>query len=252
MGWHFAFASNVLFFLRGEYASSLAHFWTLAVEQQFYLFWPLLVLLMPRRWLESAITCLVLLAPVSRLALFAAGYENFEQYNLLPFSNFDSLGLGALTALWTHLPPGRAFVRRKILSCLAIAAILLVVAEQSIPLMLPANLPQTFYAIVFAWIVAAARERIPGAAGRVLEWRPLVGLGIISYGVYVYHVFAPELVSKALSTVVMPAWLQSNAAHFAFYAALTLAAALLSWFLMERPIIEARRSRQARAELRPA
>ena len=100
MAWHALFASNILFFLRGDFISSLAHFWSLAVEQQFYLFWPFVVILAPRANLERIIFILIALAPAFRLTLYSAGLTNFAQFNVLTFANLDSLGMGALVAGW--------------------------------------------------------------------------------------------------------------------------------------------------------
>lgn len=250
MLWHFAFASNLLFFQRGEFGSSLAHFWTLAVEQQFYLIWPFVVMFVPRRLLEAAILTFVALAPVTRIALYAAGFHDFVQYNVLPFANFDSLGLGALIALWKRLPDAQAHSRWMILSTTAVVATGAFVVNRLLG-PLPANMEQSFYAVAFAWLIAVAHEGVPGFAGRLLEWRPLIGVGVISYGVYAYHVFTPRVVGAGLRTVDAPVDLQTGAPLFLLSALLTLAAASISWFLMERPINDARRNWQKRAMLRP-
>jgi peptidoglycan/LPS O-acetylase OafA/YrhL len=191
MAWHFGFASNLLFFKRGEFASGLAHFWTLAVEQQFYLVWPFVILLVPRRHLEATIVGLVVLAPIARALLYAQGLTEFAQFNVLPISNFDSLGCGALVALWAHSPWGAA--RLRVLTPLGVlCAIGLAVNRWLGPL--PANMEQTMYAVTFAWMISEARTGLPGVAGRFLESRAIIGLGMISYGVYAYHVFAPRAV----------------------------------------------------------
>ena len=91
-----------------------------------------------------------------------------------------------------------------------------------------------------AWMIAAARDGSPGFVGRLLESRPLVALGVISYGVYAYHVFAPRLVGAGLREIDAPVSLQSGIPLFVLSAAITLVAACISWFLMERPINTAR------------
>lgn len=245
MGWHFAFASNFLFFRRGEFASGLAHFWTLAVEQQFYLVWPFAILLIPRRGLELAILALIALAPVTRFFLYSAGFDDFAQFNVLPISNFDSLGLGALAATWTRLPAERARTRWRALAILGIASAFAVAANRWLG-PLPANIEQTLYAITFAWLISAGREDSPGALRRFLESRPLVGLGVISYGIYAYHAFAPRLVGAALRAIDAPPILQAGVPLFLLSLAATLAVACVSWFLMERPINNARRRWQRR------
>jgi hypothetical protein len=104
MLYHMLFSSNILFFLRGEFCSSLAHFWTLAVEQQFYLVWPFVILFTRRSRLEFAIIAAIAIAPLFRLALFTEGFTQFAQFNVFPLGNTDSLGTGSLMAFWLRKP----------------------------------------------------------------------------------------------------------------------------------------------------
>lgn len=243
--WHALFASNVLFFQRGEFGSTLAHFWSLAVEQQFYVVWPLLVLIIPGHRLEPVILALIALAPIARLALHAAGFTRFAEYNVLPFANFDSLGLGALVALWSRLAPCEAESRWRALAWAALAAVAGLFVMHGYG-GLPANPGQTLYAVAFAWLIGTMRCGLAGPAGDLLGWRPLAWLGVISYGVYVYHMFAPRIVGWALRVAKAPAELQSGLPFFAASAALTLAAAALSWRFVEQPILnQCRRRRQS-------
>src|SRR5260221_5522184 len=248
MMWHAVFASNFLFIERGEFGSSLAHFWTLAVEQQFYLVWPFAILIAKRRWLEPIIVALVVLAPLTRAGIYAAGYHDFTQYNLLPVASFDSLGLGALVALWARLPEAQSVVRRRVLAVVALLGAAAFAASQLLG-PLPANIQQTFYSIMFAWLIAGASEGLPRFAGRLLQSRALAGLGTISYAVYVYHMFAPRIVGAGLRAMNAPAEIQQGISLFALSALLTLLAASLSWFLMERPINRARRNWQERVKV---
>ncbi len=165
MMWHAVFASNFLFIERGEFGSSLAHFWTLAVEQQFYLVWPFAILLVRRKWLEPITLALVVLAPLTRAGIYAAGYHDFTQYNLLPVASFDSLGLGALVALWARLPEAQSAVRRRLLATGAMLAAAAFAASQALG-PLPANIQQTFYSIVFAWLISLASEGLPGSRSK--------------------------------------------------------------------------------------
>lgn len=247
VGWHVLFMSNVLFFLRGGFGSNLAHFWSLAVEQQFYLVWPLVVLLLPRAHLERVILVLVVLAPLSRLALITAGYISFAQYNVLPFASLDSLGMGALVALWSRMTVADVEQRWRILQVAALAAVASLIAVTllvNFGFGLAANIEQTLYAVAFARLIAAARIGLTGIFGHILAWPPLVSLGVISYGVYVYHMFAPRIVGAALRAAAAPELLQTGLPLFTAAAALTLAIANISWLLMERPILKLQQSRQ--------
>ena len=82
--WHAAYLSNVYAAFVRPLESPVAHFWTLAVEEQFYLVWPLLLLCVPRRWLSR-----VLLAAVA----FAVGYR------FVTTTLGENLGCSCLVAL---------------------------------------------------------------------------------------------------------------------------------------------------------
>ncbi len=56
--WHLAYGSNILFAIENQWPPTTAHLWSLSVEEQFYLIWPLLMLLVPRRHLRTVIACL--------------------------------------------------------------------------------------------------------------------------------------------------------------------------------------------------
>jgi peptidoglycan/LPS O-acetylase OafA/YrhL len=251
LAWHATFTSNILFFLQGNYHSNLAHFWSLAVEQQFYLMWPFVILFAPRRRLELLLFALVILAPLARFALFNAGFTNFAEYNVLPFSNFDSLGAGSLLAVWMREEDATTVGRLHMLSILAVAALAAFVANRVLGEFIW-NPEQFFGAILSAWLIAEAVRNPSSWTARAFSWTPLVALGTISYGVYAYHAFAPRAVGFALRHVGAPASFQSGPILLLLSAIVTALVAAGSWFLMEKPIMDARRRWQRRASRAPA
>ena len=210
MAWHVLLASNLLFFERGEFGSSLSHFWSLAVEQQFYLFWPLLVLLVPHRRLKLIIIALVALAPVTRLMFYTLGFTHFAEYNVLPPANLDSLGLGALAAVWSQ-PQEIDERRKRAFAVLAIGCVvLLCVLGLAKPL--PANLEQSLCAVVFAWLVIRAKDGFRGPLGRILEvaapslaWRHQLRCLRISYVRAAYRNGSDESGSSADGSAIWSA-----------------------------------------------
>ena len=249
MLWHVLFCSNLLFFQRGDFGSSLAHFWSLAVEQQFYAIWPFVVICVPLRYLEAVILALVAIAPLTRLGLHLAGFTHFASYNVLPFANFNSLGCGALVALWRRLPKAAVDDRWPILARSAAIMPLGVLGLAALAVV-PANPEQTLFAVAFAWLVARAATGFGGVSGRALQWRPLVWLGVISYGVYVYHMFAPRIVGAGLRAIGAWPVMHSALPLLLLSAALTLATASLSWYAMEHPILRFRRRTPGAIDLR--
>jgi peptidoglycan/LPS O-acetylase OafA/YrhL len=91
-------------------------------------------------------------------------------------------------------------------------------------------------AIFLAWILAASISGMKDRYARLLSWAPLVYLGKISYGIYVYHVFIIILVSPLLVRLGLSethnAW-----GRVAILLGLTLAAASFSWHWLEQPFM---------------
>ena len=246
MLWHVFFASNLLTFERGVFGNAIPHFWTLAVEQQFYVLWPLLVLLVQLRHLETIIIVLITVAPITRMVLYHAGFTEFTQYNMLPFANFDSLGFGAIVALWSQSPAIVLSSRWKGLSVLSAIS---VVGFVGLGVFKPVNtnIEQTLYAIIFGWVVMKASIGFSGPMGWLLEIRPLVSLGIISYGVYVYHPLVTRIVAVVLTGIGVPIEMTSGPPLFyVLVACATLGLASVSWALIEKPVLAWRRGAQTR------
>ena len=106
MAWHAAYLSNVHFFLvnaaqPGVWGGHVAHLWSLAVEEQFYLVWPWVILFAPRRWLPGIALGMAAVGPVFRSVVF--GLTGNDLAPVLPLGCVDSLALGAYLA--TTLAP---------------------------------------------------------------------------------------------------------------------------------------------------
>jgi peptidoglycan/LPS O-acetylase OafA/YrhL len=158
----------------------------------------------------------------------------------------DSLGMGALLAVGevACLKPGSTTVPRAAgivgpglspaatLAGFALVAMLVTEgAGTTLPLPLMA-IKQTLQAVVFGWIVLRASGGFNGVVGRFLSAKPIVYIGKISYGVYLAHGFAGEI----LATFGVVSASLPEPGRFLALCGITLAVASLSWHLMERPI----------------
>ena len=95
--WHAAYLSNVRIASDARWMGHVSHFWSLAVEEQFYLLWPWLIVWSPRTWLGPILAMAVLSGPASRYIAATVGLaEPF--WALVPAGSADSLGVGALVA----------------------------------------------------------------------------------------------------------------------------------------------------------
>jgi peptidoglycan/LPS O-acetylase OafA/YrhL len=230
--WHLTYASNFLFFRRGGFYAEASHFWSLAVEEQFYLAWPFVILLTPRRHLARAMVFCIGFACAFRLAgEFVWGW-NEVQREVLTFSCLDSLALGGLFAWWQYGRPARAegLTRWLLIVALPVWIVLTGIVHYSFP--------------SFGWVARSLDPFALGgvvfaaASGRfafVLARRPLAYLGRISYGMYVFHLFVPLSVRKILRVVFH---LQNLPAPVlvTLYTCVTIAAAAVSWHFFEAPL----------------
>jgi peptidoglycan/LPS O-acetylase OafA/YrhL len=196
------------------YYGLIDHMWSLCVEEQFYLVWPVILLLALRRSLRTAVLVAVGLTTVCTAltpALYASGGATRIAFGT--DTRVPQLLIGALAALAysTHRPGQRA---RRVLFFGAIGAfVMIAVAAQGM-------LPESFWAYggyeffavgVAALVVHLVDSPAPGFS-RVLASRPAVAIGRISYGMYLWHymlimllmVYAPFLDPTAMFMVVLP------------------------------------------------
>ncbi len=248
IAWHAAYLSNVRFFLQnavdhGKWGGHVGHLWSLAVEEQFYLLWPWVIFLAPRRWLPSMALGLAALGPVFRYVVFTATNNDIVAV-LLP-GCIDSLALGAYLAM-SVLPEFESHpLVRPVGPVVLWAGVALFGAYQAAEL---SNGWWTFrqvsfdlaVAILGLWVVANAARGFAGPVGRMLGSAPLRYLGTISYGIYVYHLLLPVILPKVARRLGHPdaftALGDQTFPFLVFYGLVTVVVAAASWHFLEAPI----------------
>lgn len=225
------FVSNILFWQESGYFDAAAelkpllHTWSLAVEEQFYVFFPLLLLLLrnaDKRTLTAilAASCLLSLG----LADWASTRHPTANFYLLPTRAWE-LGIGALLAVGVQAWVYRDGWVAEIGSILGIGMVVFAVffLDGTVPFPgLWALIPVlgTALVIVFA--------RTGTLTSKMLSWRPVVFLGLISYSAYLWH---QPLFAFARIRLIdgVPPWI-----HLLLIV-VTFALAYLSWRFVEQP-----------------
>jgi peptidoglycan/LPS O-acetylase OafA/YrhL len=250
--WHATYLSNVYFARRGDWHGLVTPFWTLAIEEQFYLLWPLVVVLTPRDRLTGVIAVLVAACPIVRWMYRQAGVAPFA-IGLLPFGNTEFLLIGALLAAVEARDGGRRLLGRLGLFIGLPAYGLLVTGV--LPAWLAMWLANTALGFFLLWLIDRAAHGFTRTVGRVLASRPLRAIGRISYGMYVYQTFVLAFVGW-LAAYVAPRLPVSVPGGDAVWLAWRLLAvvtiAALSWRWFEQPIMRLKRHVPYRVPTVPA
>ena len=242
--WNFFYLFNVKLFLLSlqnglgpflhHWQSSGVHFWTLCVEEQFYLLYPLILLLTPRIWRVRLLVAFLMASIACRMVLsrwLSASYFGV----LLPVCGEYLLWGALVTYLSKKEMPARIRPSAILYGGLAMLVLLFLRGKPDMPAgTLPfrtANLP-TLYGIGFSLLVWGLWAGEDSVLARFLSWKPIAYLGKISYGLYLVHLFTWELGSSLARTLPPLALLKPSLMRFL----LTAALASLSWHLYESPI----------------
>lgn len=184
------FYSNMLFYSESGYfapdshTKALLHTWSLAVEEQFYLFWPLILLVLRARSQAAIRWGAVTIALVSFVfSVWLIEHDAAATFYLIPTRAWELLA-GALVAIFPNLPAQRRWLR-EFLSGAGLLAILVAIKfyNEGVPFPgVAALLP-----VLGAVAIILAGGNGGSLVGRLLSWQPMVFVGKISFSLYLWH-----------------------------------------------------------------
>ncbi|RWF23382.1 MAG: acyltransferase, partial [Mesorhizobium sp.] len=237
--WHALYLSNFWYALRNDWTPwVLCHLWSLSIEEQFYVAWPVIMLLAPRKRIEAITIGAIAFSLAYRFYWPITAVPALAR-DLLPPASMDALACGGLLAVRRARGADVPRWMRRGWPAFA-AAFLAVVWSDPGPASSAWEWPrwllvQVLPLVPMMAIVAMCSHGLRGTLGWLAERRPLLFVGRISYGIYLYH---PILLAYAVKA---QPWIPLNVSEqgpgrLLVAGTATLVAASLSWFLAERPL----------------
>lgn len=237
----FTYSINWYMVIKGDYIGTQGHLWSLAVEEQFYLIWPCLIFLVSKKWTLRFIVISILFSFVSKCYfMYYTGY--WMGVNGATFSCFDSLGLGALIA---YSQKNRTMpFKPKLYKIGLVVSILIYTALFVYPGYLSQSIRSLLWnfatSVVFFFVVIIAANRgFTGLYKSFLENKVVLYLGRISYGMYLYFAFVPQIYF-AYIRAFFPSF-KGDADLFIMFFILNVLLATISWYLIEKPLLSLKR-----------
>jgi peptidoglycan/LPS O-acetylase OafA/YrhL len=221
---------------------SLEHLWSISVEEQFYLVWPFLLVFCLRRpghagRIAASIVpiCIIILSPIARVLLAISGNPVLHRVGVT-YLRFDFLMFGCLVALLQHSPRFESIYRAATRiwwiapALIAVCSILSARYQNYFDLTLGYTVNGAAIATFLLW----STRNPASAVGRVLNWKPITQIGVLSYSIYIWqtlflHKNNSQIFGSSFSISTFPLiWLA------------ILVVASCSYYLVERPSLRLR------------
>lgn len=189
-GWYFSYLSNYRLFDTQEYNRVTAHLWTLAVEEQFYIFWPFIILFVPQRHLLKTLLFIIAASVATRAVFY---HPVLISQQILTEYCADAFAIGGIMSYkYTLATEKEKLLITKWMRTALYASIIL-----SVPIMITRSdyfgfiFNRLFFSVISFALIEGALKGYNNWFGKFLVNKKVLYVGRISYGIYLYHLLVP-------------------------------------------------------------
>ena len=253
--WCLTYTTNLYIATKQHWMGTIDHLWSLAVEEQYYLIFPYLILFLPAKTYKTTLVFMIILSVLLRIFLFFNGSPWMVQYVLMP-TCLDSFGIGGLLAyIFTFQKEfflkGITAPSYFLMSLLMLLGFLFFSRQYQ----LSSNQVHHFGNLVIErlvssifcfFLIARAVKGYEGVMKWFLENSLISYFGKISYGLYLYHNFVynffhtpkTSLVLRGLDRIqrFIPMLTHTVIFELLYFFGITVLVATFSWYAIEKPI----------------
>ena len=243
LNWLLTYTINFWITIKNELAFwYFTHLWSLSVEEQFYLFWPFLIMFVPMKRLKWMFILMILGAVVLRFVttLSITGFDLFN-YTMLPTS-LDCFGAGALLAYLKEFKPIQLNKILKYKYFIILGILIYALNNTFCPTLTQQSFNRLLTAFVSFYLVGiSVTIMFKNISKKILENKIIRYFGRISYGMYVYHLLAWGTFGKYFSTFwehlnsfISTELLSKSFFEFIFISICTILISIVSYELFEK------------------
>lgn len=243
---YFFYLSNVLIHITKTWDPFTVHLWTLAVEEQFYLVWPWIILFIPDKYLVKVFTAMMVAGILFRIiSVTFMTDQNIEIFPMLVLAPacMDCFAAGAILAYYHN----KGFINNKWLKWVLIGIIpiwLFLIFSHHRRIFL--GMDRVFVSLFAVTIIDMANRGYTGITKKFLENSVVQYLSKISYSIYLYHLIVTVFFWKMFAAAqhyfsgydlsFISKLADSPYGAFFIYMILAIACASISWYCLEQPI----------------
>ncbi len=186
----FFFQNWTFIFYHGLKENFLTHFWSLAIEEQFYLVWPFfLYIFLQKKWFYKMIFIVILLIAISRTFIYIQhpDWSDYPYYYYNTFCRMDGFLIGGSLWLFQKSNNRRPLALYYFIALLAVILGIYFTGNASVSNPFISTIGYTLIAITFAGLIHAASSNSSKLISIIFNYRWLRFIGKISYGLYIFH-----------------------------------------------------------------